>query len=105
MHTQVESAIPKAIQFNQFIALSCDEVTTIDNDLWICVHAYVVDCWTKIPILVCVDKTVDGLGSHNLTEVIMNALLKGGGLTKEKLAKKLFCFGKDGINVFQGGKT
>jgi hypothetical protein len=49
---------------------------------------------------VCVDKIVDGLGSHNLTEVMMNALLKGGGLTKEKLAYNLFCFGKDGMNVF-----
>jgi hypothetical protein len=85
--------------------LSYDEVTTIDNNSWICVHAYIVDCWTKGPILVCVDRIVDGSSFNNLSEVIMNALLKGEGLTKEKLAKKLFCFGEDGVNVFQGGKT
>jgi hypothetical protein len=42
-----------------------------------------------VPILVCVDKIVDGFGSNNLTEVIMNILLNGGGLTKEELSKKL----------------
>ncbi len=85
--------------------MSCDEVTTIDNGLWICVHAYVVNCWTKVLILVFVDRIVDGSSFNNLIKVIMNALLKGKRLTKENLAKKLFCFGKHGVNVFQGGKT
>jgi hypothetical protein len=105
MHTQVESAIIKAIQSTQFITLSCDEVTTIDNGSWICVHVYVVDCWTKVPILVCVDRIVDGSSFNNLTEVIMNVLLKGGALMKEELAKKLFCFGNNEVNMFQGEKT
>jgi hypothetical protein len=35
----------------------------------------------------------------------MNALVKGGGSTKEELSKKLLCFGPNGVNVFQGGKT
>jgi hypothetical protein len=56
--------------------LSCDEVTTIDNGWWICVHAYVIDCWSKVPILVCLDTIVDRSCSNNLTQVIMNALLK-----------------------------
>jgi hypothetical protein len=38
-------------------------------------------------------------------EVIMNSMMKGGGLSKEKLFKKLLCFGVDGVNVFQGSKT
>jgi len=38
-------------------------------------------------------------------EVIMSALLKGGGLTGEELVEKLLCFGVDGVHVFQGGKT
>jgi hypothetical protein len=40
-----------------------------------------------------------------LTEIIMNVLLKGGGLTKEELSKKLLWFGIDGVNVLQGRKT
>jgi hypothetical protein len=42
-----------------------------------------------VPILVSVDKIMDGSGFNNLTEIIMNVLLKGGGLTKEELSKKL----------------
>ncbi len=34
----------QSLQSAQFIALSCGEVTTIDNRSWICVHAYVDDC-------------------------------------------------------------
>jgi hypothetical protein len=43
MCTQVEDDTIKVIQYAQFIALSCDEVTTIGNGSWICIHAYVVD--------------------------------------------------------------
>jgi hypothetical protein len=75
-------------------------VATINNGYWICVHAYVVDGWTKVLILICVEQIVDGLGSNNLTKVIMNFMMKGGGLSKEELSKKLLCFGADGMNVF-----
>ncbi len=67
-------------------------------------HAYVVDCWTRVPILICVYKIVDVLGSNNFIELIMNAIMKGGGLTKEDLSKFL-CFGVNKMNVFQHGKT
>jgi hypothetical protein len=51
----------------------------------------VVDCWTKVLILVCVDKIADGSNFNNLLEVIMNASLKGGRLIKEDLSKKFLC--------------
>jgi len=43
MYMQVQDTIVKAIQSTIVITCSCDEVTTIDNDSWICVHAYMVD--------------------------------------------------------------
>ncbi len=30
----------------------------------------------------------------------MNSMMKGGGLSKEELSKKLMCFGANGMNVF-----
>ncbi len=69
-----------------------------------CMHI-VVDCWTRVPTLVCVYKIVDMLGSNNFIELIMNAVMKGGGLTKEDLSRKFLCFGVDEVNVFQHGKT
>ncbi len=89
----------------QFITCSSDEVTAVDNNSWIYVHAYVVDCWTGVRILVCVYKIVDVLGFNNFIELIMNAMMKGGGLTKEDLSKKFLCFEVDEMNVFQHGKT
>jgi hypothetical protein len=35
-------------------------------------------------------------GFNNLTKVITFALVKVGGLTREKLLKKLLCFGANG---------
>jgi hypothetical protein len=94
----------KVIQSAQFIALFCDEVTTIDNGSWICmIHVYVVDGWIEVPILVRVERIVDISSSNNLTEIILVALLKGGGLTKEKLSKKPLCFKVDGVSFSGGG--
>jgi hypothetical protein len=50
MHIQVQEAIVKAIQIARFIELSCDAVTMINNGSWICIHAYVVQSWVRIPI-------------------------------------------------------
>jgi len=47
----------------------------------------------------------EGLGSDNLTEVIMEALTIGGGLPRNQIAQKLICFGAYGVNVFQGTKN
>jgi hypothetical protein len=104
MYQQVQKAIIQTIQFAQFLACSCDEVTTIDNGYWICLHAYVVYGWTKVLILICVDQIVDGSGSNNLTRAIMNSMMKDGRSSKEELSKKLLCFGANGVNMFQGGK-
>jgi hypothetical protein len=46
---------------------------------------------------------VDGYDSDNLIEIIMDALMKGGGLIREDVAKKL-CFGANGASNFLGGK-
>jgi hypothetical protein len=51
-----------------------------------------VDGWTKWLIIVCVNKIVNGFRSNNVIKVIMNTLLKGGGLNKEDLSKNNLCF-------------
>jgi hypothetical protein len=45
---------------------------------------------------------MDKSSYNNLIEVIMVALLKGEGLTKENLSKKLLCFGVDGVSFSKG---
>jgi hypothetical protein len=51
--------------------------------------------------LLYVEGVMDGPGFNNLTEVIMVTLMKGEGLIKEDVTKKL-CFGVDGAFVFRG---
>jgi hypothetical protein len=104
MYKQVQKAIIQTIQFAQFLACYYDEVTTIDYGFWICVHAYLVYGWTIVLILICVDQIVDGLGSNNLTQMIMNSMMMGGRLSREELSKKLLCFGANEVNMFQKGK-
>jgi hypothetical protein len=55
--------------------------------------------------LVFIDKVVDGLGSNNLTKIILNALLKGGVLTMENMCKKFLFIKIKKMNVFQSIKT
>ncbi len=61
--------------------------------------------WVRIPILILLDQIVEGSGSDNLTKVIMEALMIGGGVPKDQIAQKLICFGANGVNVFQGTKS
>ncbi len=83
---------------------SPNEVTTIDNVSWICIHAYVVQSLVKVPILLQIEHIVNGSSSNNLTKVIIITLMRCGGLTMKDVSKKLLCFGVDGAFIFQGGK-
>jgi hypothetical protein len=60
--------------------------------------------WVKVPMLISLQRVVDGAKVNNLTIVIMEALQKGGGLSYASIIHKLLCFGVDGIITFQGTK-
>jgi hypothetical protein len=78
--------------------MSCDEITIVDNGSWICTH--VVQLWVKVPILFQIECIMDGSGSNTLIEIIIVALMKYGGLTREDMSKKLLCFGANGAFIF-----
>jgi hypothetical protein len=80
MYAQVTEAILAIIFFVNYVALPCDEVNIVDNGSWISIHAYVVQNWVRVPMLLSLQKVVDGIGIDNLTIVIIKALQKGGGL-------------------------
>ncbi len=69
-----------------------------------CVHAYVVESWTMVVTLVCVQRIVYKLGLNNFIKMIMDAFLNYGGMIREDLFNKLLCFGVDGVSIFQRGK-
>ncbi len=105
MHQVMMKAIKVVVEVTHYIVLSCNEVSTIDNQSWMFILYYVVQNWVKIPILIFLDTMVTGSRSDNLIKVIMQVIMIGGGLPQNQIAQKLICFGVDGVNVFQRTRT
>jgi hypothetical protein len=57
-----KSKRPLSMQY--ILAYSCDKGRTIDNGFLICLHAYVVEGWIIISILIYIDQIVD-MNSNN----------------------------------------
>jgi hypothetical protein len=49
----------------------CDEVITMDKGSWISILAYVMQHWVKVPMLISLQRVVDGTKINNLNIVIM----------------------------------
>jgi hypothetical protein len=89
-----------------YIALTCDETTAIDNRSYMCVHIYVMLFWVRFPMLVHIQKLEsDGGTSDNLLQVILMTLAMKGGLSEDFIAQKLLYFGADGAAEIQGAHT
>jgi hypothetical protein len=76
MYAQVTNAIMVVVSIANHVALTCDEVSTMDNKSWISIHAYLMQNWVKIPMLISLQKVIDGIGVDNLIVAIMEALQK-----------------------------
>ncbi len=64
-----------------------------------------IDGWKQVPILLNLQRVLDGVTSTNLTKFIMQNLVEFGSMTKTNVANKLVCFGTNGVIVFQGLKN
>jgi hypothetical protein len=82
------------------MSLTYDEVSTIDNQNWLSIHAYMVQNWLQIPILLCLDEVARS-SIDNLIQIFMQALMHEKGLTKDLIGKKLLTFIANGIPIFQ----
>jgi len=71
----------------------------------ISIHAYVMQNWVKLPMMISLQVIVYGARVDNLTIVIMEALQNGEGLSSTIIIKKLLCFGANGVSTFKGIKT
>jgi hypothetical protein len=60
MHNMVLKQMKIVLQQNKFISISCDEITTLDTQSWILMHAYVVEDWRRQPILLDLERVVEG---------------------------------------------
>ena len=94
----------ESIKDSNFIALSLDEVTTIDNTSWVCMHVYTINDICHQPFLLSVAKLNCNAIVENLYELLKTTLIESGGLDSMEIAKKLVCVGADGASIMQGHK-
>jgi hypothetical protein len=62
--------------------LSVIEVKIIDNQQWINVHAYMMQNWICIPILLTLEWIEVGATTKNIITIILQSIMKFGGLVK-----------------------
>ena len=83
-----------------YIVLTCDETTTMDNGSWMSIHVYTCQNWMRVPFLIELEKIVDAPTADHFTALLLQALERRGGINAGDIARKLLCFGADGITVF-----
>ncbi len=72
----------------------------INNQSLLSIHAYLMEGFKHIPILLHLERLVSGGNVDNLTNVIFKSLMVNGGLTMEESSKKLISFDFNGVVVF-----
>ncbi len=89
MHGIVLEVTKFVIGTTQYLSLTCDEVSTINNQSWLLIHVYVVQNWLRIPIFLSLECVVVGSSAHNLTLVLMQTLMHQKSLTKKLIGSSL----------------
>jgi hypothetical protein len=105
MHGIVLEATKSIVGTTHYFSFTCDEVSNIDNQNWLLIHAYVVQNWLRIPIFMSFEHVEVGLGVDNLTQILMQTLMHERGLMKNLIGKRLMNFSADGVFVFQGTRS
>jgi hypothetical protein len=105
MYDVVKEEIKAEVHVASYVALTCDETTTVDNGSWMSIHAYTCQNWVRVPFLIGLEKVVEAPSTDHFMKVLLQALERGGGIDAGDAARKLLCFGADGVTVFQGTRT
>jgi hypothetical protein len=105
LHDVVLERTWEVISRAKFMSISCDEVTSQNNDSWASITAYVVENWERRPIQLLVTRLYDGASSANLLSTLLEAMEAYGGLPPSEIAGKLISFGADRVSMFQGVRT
>ncbi len=64
----------KSYENNKLYSISCDEMTSVDNHSWLSLQTYVINDWSKIPIMVSLKRWLKWANFGNFTKIIIQAL-------------------------------
>lgn len=81
----VQKQTRRVVTSARYFSLSCDEVTTVDNQSWISIHAYVLVDWERIPLLLSLERLTQGSTLDQITRTIMSTVGRDGGLSTEEV--------------------
>jgi hypothetical protein len=105
LYNVVQNRTKVVVSRAKYISLSCDEVTTVDNQSWISIHAYVLVDWERVLLLLSFERLTEGSTTSHITKVIVNDVVRDGGLAVQDIRERLVCFGSDGASVLQGKRN
>ena len=101
----VQARTKEVVSTAPYFSITCDEVTTLDNQSWISMHVYTIQDWERVPLLLCLQRVTEGGGADNITKMILGALTNEGGLTPHQIRDRFMAFGADGASVLQGKRN
>jgi hypothetical protein len=91
----------KVVRKIKYLVVSCDESIAIDNQSLCNVHAYVVDGFKRMPLLLNLEKVVGKGFVDNFATSILRSLMKYGCLIVEQIDSKMVCFALDGVATYK----
>ncbi len=100
MHNVVLRKMKMILQQNKFISISCDEITTINNQLNFLCMPMLLQNWRRKPLFFNLERVLDKGTSNNITIAIVNYLIDLCGVSMVDIANKVVCFGANGVIVF-----
>jgi hypothetical protein len=101
----VQARTKEIVSTAPYFSITCDEVTTLDNQSWISVHVYTIQDWVRVPMFLCLQRVTEGGDADNITKMILAALTSEGGLTPHHIRDRFMAFGADGAAVLQGKRN
>jgi hypothetical protein len=57
----------KVVQNVKYLAINCDDITTINNQFWCTLHVYFVDGFRRMLVLLNLEKVINKGIFYNLT--------------------------------------
>lgn len=88
-----------------YFLVSCDKVTTLDDQSWISIHVYMICDWERMSMLLTLEHITEGNGIANISKMIVDAHTNQGGLNPHQIRDRFMAFGADDASILQGKRN
>jgi hypothetical protein len=95
----------EVVSKTHYFSITCDDVTTLDNQYWISIHVYTIQDWEIVPMFLYLQRVTEGGGADNIKKMTLGALTNEGGLTKHQIRDRFMAFDTYGASILQGKRN